>query len=42
MARISSNKAIEALTVAGRHRIDDGLYLFVSKTGRRSWVLRYV
>lgn len=41
MARINSNKAIEALTMAGRYRIDDGLYLMVSKTGRRSWVLRY-
>src|SRR5471032_3193287 len=36
-----STKTIEAKNKAGRHSIGDGLYLCVSKGGRKSWVLRY-
>src|SRR5450432_3079371 len=41
MTKITSTKAIEAATRPGRYALGDGLYLYVSKTGRKTWVLRY-
>ena len=41
MTKIASTRAIEALTRPGRYSIGHGLYLVISPSGRRSWVLRY-
>lgn len=41
MAALKSQKAADALKDAGRYAAGDGLYLCVSKGGRKTWVLRY-
>ncbi len=41
MAVLKSQTEARALTEPGRYAAGDGLYLCVSETGRKSWVLRY-
>jgi len=39
--RATSSRKIETIKKPGRHSVGDGLYLVVSESGRKSWVLRY-
>jgi integrase len=41
MTRITTTKAIEALTEPGRYSAGEGLYLTISPSGSRTWMLRY-
>jgi integrase len=35
-------RAVAALSAPGRYRVDDGLYLQVSKTGTKAWLFRFM
>lgn len=41
MTKITTAKAIEALKEPGRYSVGQGLYLCISSSGRRTWMLRY-
>jgi integrase len=41
MAVIKSARAVETLKMQGRHSAGNGLYLIISPSGSKAWVLRY-